>query len=72
MKIENRLNQLKQDMPSLGPSKPHKWSWQIEEEKRQKEEEEAMAKWCVICNENGNVRFTVQFLGVLVGEKLFL
>jgi len=55
--IEDRLNQLKSDFPALS-SKPtrKKWSWEIEEEKRVKEEQEAMEKWCCICNDNGNVR----------------
>ena len=35
--IEERLNQLK-SVPIGGTGKTHKWSWQIEEEKRQKEE----------------------------------
>jgi len=53
--IEERLNQLK-SVPIGGTGKTHKWSWQIEEEKRQKEEDEEMEKWCVICNNNGHVR----------------
>ena len=56
------MNQLKSDFPAVS-SKPSrkKWSWEIEEEKRAKEEQEAMEKWCCICNDNGNVRF-VAFL----------
>jgi len=55
--IEERLNQLK-SVPIVtgGTTTKHKWSWQIEEEKRQKEEDEEMSKWCVICNNNGHIR----------------
>jgi len=55
--IEQRLKQLKSDMPALGStSTTKKWSWQIEEERLAREQEEAMEKWCCICNDNGNVR----------------
>ena len=52
------MKQLK-SVPIGGTGKTHKWSWQIEEEKRQKEEDEEMEKWCVICNNNGHVRLVI-------------
>ena len=48
-------------MPALGStSTTKKWSWQIEEERLAREQEEAMEKWCCICNDNGNVRWVHQ------------
>ena len=52
------MKQLK-SVPIGGTGKTHKWSWQIEEEKRQKEEDEEMEKWCVICNNNGHIRLVI-------------
>ena len=65
------MNQLKSDFPAIS-SKPSrkKWSWEIEEEKRAKEEQEAMEKWCCICNDNGNVRF-VAFSVTKISKFIF-
>ena len=43
---------------SSAPLTKHKWSWQIEEEKQNKLEEEEMEKWCCICNNNGHCKCT--------------
>lgn len=54
--LEERLNKLKsEDIAPIVPSK-HKWSWQIAEEETKKREEEEMARWCCICNDNGHVK----------------